>query len=52
MDAEKKWQEPEFRTCQYCKCRTNAKMRACCAKGRDEDINRAALKSVGEKEGG
>lgn len=48
MNEENKrsWKEPEFRTCQYCKCKTNARIRACCDKGRSEDL-RSALKASG-----
>jgi len=31
------WQEPEFRTCQFCGCYSNALVRACCRKGIEDD---------------
>lgn len=31
------YERPEFRTCEFCGCDTNARMRACCEKGRDAD---------------
>ena len=30
-----------FRQCEHCGCRTNAKLRACCDKGRNEDRKNA-----------
>lgn len=30
-----------FRTCEYCGCYTNAKMRQCCAAGYRADFNQA-----------
>ncbi len=35
------WDSDGFRTCQFCGCRTNAKMRRCCPKGTEKDENRS-----------
>lgn len=31
----------EFRTCQFCDCLTNAALRACCERGRQEDVEKS-----------
>lgn len=36
--------EPEFRRCDFCGCNTNARMRACCARGREADEGKALLR--------
>lgn len=46
MSDSKPW-GPEFRTCGFCKCYTNAAIRACCIAGRNTDLLRSELRKHG-----
>lgn len=39
-ENKKRIMKDEFYYCEFCGCHTNAKMRACCEKGREADKNR------------
>jgi hypothetical protein len=36
----------DFRRCEFCGCNTNAKMRACCAMGRVQDLDASMAASI------
>lgn len=42
----KKYELDGFYICEFCKCYTNAKMRACCNKGREADKNVVNKKTI------
>lgn len=46
-------QTPRWRRCEFCRCQTNARLRACCDKGRDADRKtpNASLSGLPREEG-